>query len=599
MSSSALAATRKMLTGRHASRNKGLGEGNLTQDSTLSQLMDIFPDWSEEDLSLALAECAGDLELVITRISEGHVSQWSQSNATSKNKRNSAKEALPFTRNHLTRMPHTRSSRSVPTKQNDLVPILRPNVSGITSMALESEASVDHVHTGADIPVPNSQSAVLVVAGSGDSSSLECNPKHTQTKPAKRYTSIKTSLGLPTPSEGQQQVVELGAALSDKHNDKAPFSEIHVETSMKKLVSAIIEDEPLPSLSTPVLPVLQMPLKLSSRMPKAAIPVQPAVVLPIKAALKVGIPVSFGEKLTKNTQFSDLSLQYDNGPKPVDSLTAKQTRYTSTGVETASSQQPRESNHTAPANISAASLAQENMMLRRNHPIHRLPNYSNQRESYLNAPPGLTPSETDATLASDFQSYGKRFQVDEINDSAPGFSHYYSPSLLHSQHQTLNNRTPYNGQVNQMHTMSPYSRSMESMVKQNSISDRLHSASTTVQGTHSHWANAFALPPPAPGNYYQDTHFSQHVYQDSVPTHLSSGPVNSVSPYILHHQHSPQYSQQSSTNSRYNMIQQQQVYQGSQTNYSSHGYDHFASPQYSIRPTHPGTRQNFFPKGNI
>ncbi|KAI8993747.1 hypothetical protein BDB01DRAFT_894358 [Pilobolus umbonatus] len=44
----------------------------------LSTLLELFPDWSIEDLLFVMDECKGDLDMAINRISEGHASQWGQ-----------------------------------------------------------------------------------------------------------------------------------------------------------------------------------------------------------------------------------------------------------------------------------------------------------------------------------------------------------------------------------------------------------------------------------------------------------------------------------------------------------------------------------------
>jgi hypothetical protein len=49
------------------------------KNSSMIQLIEVFPSWSQEDLSNVLNEAGGDVYVAITRISEGHVSQWSDS----------------------------------------------------------------------------------------------------------------------------------------------------------------------------------------------------------------------------------------------------------------------------------------------------------------------------------------------------------------------------------------------------------------------------------------------------------------------------------------------------------------------------------------
>lgn len=620
-----------MLTGHRTLQNTGRSEGSGFLNS-LVQLVDIFPDWAEEDLSLVLADCGGDVELVISRISEGHVSQWSQSNTTAKKlqRKHGGRGSLSNVRQHPSSRPSPRnvpsqSTRTESSKRQEEVDLgRRESASKTTPTALEPKSTEINAVVNVAVDVPAVQDSVPAPA----SANPETTPKNSHSKPIKRYTSIKNSKPASSSAAPQdvptEHSVSVEADLSSSRADDTRelcASEHQVDATMNKLVSAIIGEElpPISTLEAP--PVVQMPRKLSSRMPKTAFPIQPAVVLPINATVKSGISVNFGGKALTNpplaptSPFVEISPRYDSNSRSSESPMAGQTRYTSTSVETASIQPPRESNFTTSSpTLVASSLNPENGVARRNLPIQRPSNYGHQRETYLNAPPGLVASGTEVQQASEqsasfgkplaTQTTGPRFSgcnyhMEDANDSAPGFAQFYSQSSSHTQHQPLGSRNAYNGHMHQLNPASPYSRSVESVPKQAAVSDRIHS-SAAAPGTHSHWATAFALPQASSGNYYQDTHFAQHVYQDSIP-HLSSVPVNSASPYVLHHQHSqPQYSHQNS-NSRYTMMPQQQMYQDNQNFYSSGGSDHnFVTSQYSMRPlSHPGTRQNFFPKGNI
>ena len=47
-------------------------------DSGVQMLKELFPQWTIDDLKVILAEHNGDLETVISRISEGHAQPFSQ-----------------------------------------------------------------------------------------------------------------------------------------------------------------------------------------------------------------------------------------------------------------------------------------------------------------------------------------------------------------------------------------------------------------------------------------------------------------------------------------------------------------------------------------
>jgi hypothetical protein len=57
---------------RSLSQKSSLGDTKKLYRDSLSQLCDIFPDWAEDDLVAALTELGGDVELVVSRISEGN-----------------------------------------------------------------------------------------------------------------------------------------------------------------------------------------------------------------------------------------------------------------------------------------------------------------------------------------------------------------------------------------------------------------------------------------------------------------------------------------------------------------------------------------------
>ncbi|KAK4510477.1 uncharacterized protein ATC70_004907 [Mucor velutinosus] len=67
--------------------NSGVRQRNSLNDikslraqyrQALPSLTELFPDWSHNDLLFVMDECQGDLDLAITRISEGHANQWGQ-----------------------------------------------------------------------------------------------------------------------------------------------------------------------------------------------------------------------------------------------------------------------------------------------------------------------------------------------------------------------------------------------------------------------------------------------------------------------------------------------------------------------------------------
>lgn len=53
-----------------------------TSNASLMQLSEVFPTWKQDDLLSVLNEAGGDVYVAISRISEGHVNQWSDNKKT-------------------------------------------------------------------------------------------------------------------------------------------------------------------------------------------------------------------------------------------------------------------------------------------------------------------------------------------------------------------------------------------------------------------------------------------------------------------------------------------------------------------------------------
>ncbi|KAI7906016.1 uncharacterized protein BX663DRAFT_498517 [Cokeromyces recurvatus] len=71
---------------QHHARNKNNKNNNNNDLKSLRNqfkkailpLKELFPEWSQDDLLFVMDECQGDLDLAITRITEGYANQWGQ-----------------------------------------------------------------------------------------------------------------------------------------------------------------------------------------------------------------------------------------------------------------------------------------------------------------------------------------------------------------------------------------------------------------------------------------------------------------------------------------------------------------------------------------
>ncbi|GAM90580.1 hypothetical protein ANO11243_086250 [Dothideomycetidae sp. 11243] len=71
-----------------------IGELRKQYGSNLLMLKDMFPDWTDVDLVFALQETDGDLQTTIEKITEGHISQFSEIRKPKDRARSKAKDAI-------------------------------------------------------------------------------------------------------------------------------------------------------------------------------------------------------------------------------------------------------------------------------------------------------------------------------------------------------------------------------------------------------------------------------------------------------------------------------------------------------------------------
>ncbi|KAF2263716.1 hypothetical protein CC78DRAFT_581096 [Lojkania enalia] len=70
-----------------------LGELKRRYQSQLSMLKELFPDWTDADLVLAIEESDGDLQATVEKISEGNISQFAEVKKTKDRSRSKVKDA--------------------------------------------------------------------------------------------------------------------------------------------------------------------------------------------------------------------------------------------------------------------------------------------------------------------------------------------------------------------------------------------------------------------------------------------------------------------------------------------------------------------------
>lgn len=59
-------------SGVRRSNNNNLKTLRANFRQSISTLHELFPEWTQDDLSFVMDECQGDIDLAITRITEGN-----------------------------------------------------------------------------------------------------------------------------------------------------------------------------------------------------------------------------------------------------------------------------------------------------------------------------------------------------------------------------------------------------------------------------------------------------------------------------------------------------------------------------------------------
>lgn len=287
-------------------------------NSSLTQLVEVFPSWTKEDLSTVLNEAGGDVYVAISRISEGHVSQWSDS--TKKATINSGFESRPTRPERLDRGNRNHGNGNNDKKNNANSRFVQPHReprerasqnSKKTDFGSDSGKKLAAVAKSSDIPSENNLSwgekekrnvvsqnvsdksitatrTSFAAAAASAVSEKEPIKKDQVPKPktSKKPSTLVSLENGPIESsensESNSKPVELEVTTSETITDVAvPVTAIPVVIENVSTVESANEEEEeivsMPSRSTPSLTMEQ-----------------PAVILPIRTNLRANLSVRFG-----------------------------------------------------------------------------------------------------------------------------------------------------------------------------------------------------------------------------------------------------------------------------------------------------------------
>lgn len=322
----------------------------------VAQLQDIFPAWSAEDLELALSDVNGDLEIVIHRISEGHIQPWSEQGK--KPAQAAIEKSVAPRRNGRQQRVLKDTPRVTANRTRSISSAQRVQDQPFTSTAKVVSLNKTHNMGSGDFESQvqeesHGKSSEITTTSSLTSAPRENIGMHPQRiVPETIDGSLREELHAASTFKGREvSLTEQPVRYRSKHSQKVEPREhkevrsaptnIHHEPSEESLhlyVQGIVgeteqhhlsssEDATVTSLSTfagmslsdstpasvsrenpPSLPIVQMPSSLSSRINTAHL-VQPVVVLPLRATMRPGLSVNFGGSLQHPRQQQPVGIQ--------------------------------------------------------------------------------------------------------------------------------------------------------------------------------------------------------------------------------------------------------------------------------------------------
>jgi hypothetical protein len=339
------------------------------------------------------------------------------------------------------------------------------------------------------------------------SESILEHPKTTEAKCAasvKRYTSINSENAKTKVIESK--IIDSKVALpvqTKKENVELCEGSLVHEEKLAHFVSSIVEEE----ASLHAAPIVQMPKTLSSRISSSIAVQQPVVVLPLKATVRPGLSVNFGATSQGSLGGQPQIVRtLDNSMNAMNHIVSPETaspRYTSTSVEATLLSSPR--NESSDATVT-----------RRSQPIQR-PVQSANRDNYMTPPPGLA-SEV-SPLETHFVSHGSSYTnakaaspVNRYSQYPSNGSHYSHDDIADASYYSQGSRPHYQPSLTQsVPPASNFSRSMD--FNKPSVEN-----GRPAQPFGAPW-NTYANPQGQHGNYYPNTHYSQHVYPETSAYH--------------------------------------------------------------------------------
>lgn len=565
-----------------------------TKNSSLIQLVEVFPSWAQEDLQAVLNEAGGDVYVAISRISEGHVSQWSDTKKTTinapnfetrptRNERNDRanrrENSSQYNRNE-NKSDNSRGQRSAREQIRSSAPIKASTPKSLPNPSVaEKELSWgDSIQTESSERVVASLTSGLVADRSvtaPKTSFAEAAASALAEKPRKEAPPAPAKLSIEEPVI-ETKTEDIEAPIAD-----SAVAEVIVETVVESesIVSLNTETQIVESVASNIDPMVEeeeivfMPARATPSLTME----QPAVVLPVRTNLRTNLAVRFGY---------DASEEVATANNTVEKVSVDEAQPTKTPITVSALESSFGMLSTSPAPVSkspepilSSTVGESSAWdTSRNSGFGAGVSASNTNNGYGNFPRGrqhggwdYEPTNT-ATTASSNAAQGSF-------GPAPGFSGPTSPSapqrFVSRAAAQYEHNSVYNSSTNPASNsrFSPYE---ETAAAGNNVS-QYYTTRTVPQPTSGGYTGYRG------GNSFNNSRYSTSSRPYYQQHHSAAAP---------HHQQAPVSQQQSSSASHYASYNPHQNY----LNNYHHGYPQYGQhhEQYSHQQHQQQPQQPYY-----
>lgn len=580
------------------------------KSSSITQLAEVFPSWPQEDLQTVLNEAGGDLYVAISRISEGHVSQWSDSTKktalltsstfeskptrTDRNDRIQRREHSNFGKKNENKVDGSRSQRPVreqrdrvhSTENRNIVPV---KVSASTPKSNATKPSIVTEGCSWGDPFKNASLTSAAVADRAckasktsfaDAAASALTEKNKKEIPATPIKTIGSELSNEVKSEAfESKIVE--PIVSEDLTESSVVIEVIVPG--KEVLSAEAEVAVTSASKVEIFEEEEIVFMPARATPSLTME-QPAVVLPVRTNLRSNINVRFGYDASEDLVAPITSTSVDSSsienaqptktPITVSALESTFAMLSASSVPAAKSPEPILSQPVAEVSAWESS---------RNSGFGSGPSAGNVSTVYSNFSRVRQPGGWDYEPANSTSTANPSNNAQGSFGPAPGFSGPSSPaapqrfvSRAAAQYEHANVYNLSNSPTGNTESSPRFSPYEETNAAGNNVSQyyTTRAAPQATPGGYPVYRGGNSLNSSRYGTsnrpYYQQHHSAAHI----------------------HHQQSPASQQQSQSSGQYTPYNPHQNY----LNNYHHGYPQYSqhADQYAHQQQHQQPQQPYY-----